>query len=97
MSNGKLTGKQTLLLGQAISSLDLAKNAMEEAEKKLQALESSLVGVDNEFSEAVTEAVGEVEEAICCIDNASLVNDFAYEDGSERRVSKMLRGMEHRG
>lgn len=96
MPKEKLTANQTLLLGQAITALDLAQIAAKEAEKKLQALESSLIGTETKFSEAVCEAVGDIDEAVSSIDSACVVSDFAYEDSSERRVSKMLRGMDHR-
>ncbi len=96
MTDDKLTSNQTLLLGQAITALDLAQSAAREAEAKLLALESSLIGAESKFSEAVCEAVGEIDEALSSLDNACAVSDFAYEDGSHRRVSKMLRGMEHR-
>lgn len=96
MSKSQLTGKQTILLGQAIAALDLAKAAAKMAEEKLANLESSMIGTDTALGEAVTSAVGDIDEALSAIDNASVVNDFAWEDGSERRVAKMLRGMEHR-
>lgn len=94
MSKEQLTPRQTLLLGQAITAVDLAEKAAEEAEKKISALESSLIGTETPFSEAVTEAAGEIDEVLSNLHNIA-VGDFAYENEGERRVARMLRGMSH--
>ena len=95
MARVKLTGKQTLLLGKIISLIEIAKSVAEESDKNLKELEESMVGVESPLSLAVTDAVGDIDEAISNMESAAAVCDFAYEDCGERRVSKMLRGMKY--
>jgi hypothetical protein len=91
----QLTPKQTLLLGETISAVRLANLAAEQASRKLEELENSMLGDETPFAEAVCEAQSEMEEAVANLSEAAAIEDFAYETESERRVSKMLRGMRH--